>query len=34
VLITLAALEACLRAEGFALPAGEAVTAALAAWEA
>jgi (S)-ureidoglycine-glyoxylate aminotransferase len=34
VLITLAALEACLRAEGFALPAGEAVTAAFAAWEA
>ena len=34
VLITLAALEACLRAEGFSLPAGEAVAAALAAWEA
>jgi (S)-ureidoglycine-glyoxylate aminotransferase len=34
VLITLAALEACLRAEGFALPAGEAVPAAFAAWEA
>jgi (S)-ureidoglycine-glyoxylate aminotransferase len=32
VLITLGALEACLRAEGFVLPAGEAVTAALAAW--
>jgi len=34
VLITLGALEACLRREGFALPAGEAVTAAIAAWEA
>lgn len=34
VLLTLAALEAVLRAEGFALPAGEAVPAALAAWEA
>jgi len=34
LLITLGALEACLRAEGFVLPAGAAVTAALAAWEA
>lgn len=34
VLITLGALEACLRAEGFALPAGAAVSAALAAWHA
>ena len=34
VLITLGALEACLRAEGFALPAGEAVAAAMAAWDA
>ena len=34
VLITLGALEACLRREGFALPAGEAVTAAIAAWKA
>jgi (S)-ureidoglycine-glyoxylate aminotransferase len=34
VLITLGALEACLRREGFALPAGEAVSAALAAWDA
>jgi (S)-ureidoglycine-glyoxylate aminotransferase len=34
VLITLGALEACLRAEGFVLPAGAAVTAALAAWDA
>ena len=33
VLITLGALEACLRREGFALPAGEAVTAAMEAWE-
>jgi len=33
VLITLGALEACLRREGFALPAGEAVTAAMAAWD-
>jgi (S)-ureidoglycine-glyoxylate aminotransferase len=33
VLITLGALEACLRVEGFALPAGEAVTAAMGAWE-
>ena len=32
ILLTLAALEACLRAEGFALPAGAAVEAALAAW--
>jgi (S)-ureidoglycine-glyoxylate aminotransferase len=34
VLITLGALEACLRREGFALPAGEAVSAAMAAWDA
>ena len=34
VLITLAALEACLAAEGFSLPRGAAVPAALAAWEA
>jgi (S)-ureidoglycine-glyoxylate aminotransferase len=33
VLITLGALEACLRMEGFALPAGEAVTAAMEAWD-
>jgi (S)-ureidoglycine-glyoxylate aminotransferase len=33
VLITLGALEACLRMEGFVLPAGEAVTAAMEAWE-
>ena len=33
VLLTLAALEACLRQEGFVLPAGEAVAAALAAWD-
>ena len=33
VLITLGALEACLRQEGFSLPAGEAVTAAMEAWE-
>ena len=32
VLITLGALEACLQREGFALPAGEAVPAAMAAW--
>ncbi len=32
VLITLGALEACLRAEGFVLPEGTAVPAALAAW--
>jgi (S)-ureidoglycine-glyoxylate aminotransferase len=32
VLITLGALEACLRREGFALPAGEAVSAAMEAW--
>ncbi|MET0371085.1 MAG: alanine--glyoxylate aminotransferase family protein [Sphingobium sp.] len=32
VLITLGALEACLRREGFALPAGEAVPAAMEAW--
>ena len=34
VLTTLGALEACLRQEGFALPAGEAVRAAMAAWDA
>lgn len=34
VLITLGALEACLRQEGFALPAGDAVAAAMAAWDA
>ncbi|BBC73824.1 aminotransferase V [Altererythrobacter sp. B11] len=34
VLITLGALEACLRREGFSLPAGEAVEAAMTAWEA
>jgi len=34
VLITLGALEACLRLEGFALPAGGAVAAAMAAWDA
>ncbi len=34
VLITLAALEVVLRAQGFVLPAGEAVPVALAAWEA
>lgn len=34
VLITLGALEACLRREGFGLPAGEAVDAAIAAWDA
>lgn len=34
VLITLGALEACLKAEGFSLPLGEAVPAAIAAWEA
>jgi (S)-ureidoglycine-glyoxylate aminotransferase len=34
VLITLGALEACLRREGFALPAGEAVAAAMEAWDA
>ncbi|WIW91026.1 alanine--glyoxylate aminotransferase family protein (plasmid) [Sphingobium sp. V4] len=34
VLITLGALEACLRREGLALPAGEAVTAAMEAWDA
>jgi (S)-ureidoglycine-glyoxylate aminotransferase len=32
VLLTLGALEACLRMEGHALPAGEAVPAAMAAW--
>lgn len=34
VLLTLGALEACLKAQGFSLPLGEAVPAALAAWEA
>lgn len=34
VLITLSALEACLRREGFVLPAGAAVDAAMAAWDA
>ncbi|MDI1295912.1 MAG: alanine--glyoxylate aminotransferase family protein [bacterium] len=34
ILLTLGALEACLRLEGFALPAGEAITAAMAAWDA
>ena len=34
VLLTLGALEACLTAEGFVLPKGAAVPAALAAWEA
>ncbi|WP_226015839.1 alanine--glyoxylate aminotransferase family protein [Novosphingobium sp. FKTRR1] len=34
VLLTLGALEACLKAEGLAVPVGEAVPAALAAWEA
>ena len=34
VLLTLGALETCLRQEGFALPAGEAVPAAMAAWDA
>jgi len=34
VLITLNALEACLRQEGFSLPAGEAVSTALKAWDA
>ena len=34
VLLTLGALEACLVAEGFSLPAGAAVPAALAAWQA
>ncbi|MDO7840712.1 pyridoxal-phosphate-dependent aminotransferase family protein [Sphingomonas immobilis] len=34
VLLTLSALEACLRSEGFSLPAGEAVTAAIATWDA
>ena len=34
VLLTLGALEACMRQEGFALPPGEAVPAALAAWDA
>lgn len=33
VLLTLAALEACLLAEGFAVPAGEAVAAAREAWQ-
>lgn len=34
VLLTLGALEACLKAQGFSLPLGEAVPAALAAWDA
>ena len=34
VLLTLGALEACLKAQGFLLPLGEAVPVALAAWEA
>ncbi|WP_159982386.1 MULTISPECIES: alanine--glyoxylate aminotransferase family protein [unclassified Novosphingobium] len=34
VLLTLAALESCLRMEGFALPLGEAVPAAMEAWDA
>jgi (S)-ureidoglycine-glyoxylate aminotransferase len=34
VLLTLGALEACLKAQGFMLPLGEAVPAALATWEA
>ena len=34
VLLTLGALEACLRQEGFSLPAGEAVPAAIKAWDA
>ena len=34
VLLTLGALEACLIAQGFSLPAGAAVPAALAAWDA
>ncbi len=34
VLITLGALEACLTREGFALPAGQAVRAAMEAWDA
>ncbi|MGK2912061.1 MAG: pyridoxal-phosphate-dependent aminotransferase family protein [Sphingobium sp.] len=34
VLITLGALETCLRREGFVLPAGEAVAAAIVAWDA
>ena len=34
VLLTLGSLEACLKASGFALPPGEAVPAALVAWEA
>jgi (S)-ureidoglycine-glyoxylate aminotransferase len=33
VLTTLAALEACLRMQGFSLPAGAAVDAALLGWE-
>ena len=33
VLLTLGALEACLLAQGFLLPAGTAVPAALAAWD-
>ncbi|SER18790.1 serine-pyruvate aminotransferase apoenzyme [Sphingobium sp. YR768] len=34
ILITLGALEACLRMEGYSLPAGAAVTAAMEAWDA
>ena len=34
ILITLGALEACLRMEGYRLPAGAAVTAAIEAWRA
>lgn len=34
VLLTLGALEACLRQAGYALPAGEAVSAAMVAWDA
>ncbi|MBB4614153.1 (S)-ureidoglycine-glyoxylate aminotransferase [Novosphingobium taihuense] len=34
VLLTLGALEACLKTQGFSLPLGEAVPAAIAAWEA
>lgn len=34
VLLTLAALESCLQMQGFVLPVGEAVPAAIAAWEA
>ena len=34
VLLTLGSLETCLRQEGFSLPAGEAVSAAIEAWDA